>query len=50
MEFTLSEETEYDCQELYEEMTKVYKDILENSVELNPDFSKSVDNHFWELF
>ena len=25
-------------------------EIIENQVDLNPEFSKSVANHFWDLF
>lgn len=35
--------------DLEEEMTRVFEDILENSKGIDPAFSKTVDDHFWEL-
>ena len=40
---------ELELYDLEEEMTRVFEDILENSKETDPAFTKTVDDHFWEL-
>lgn len=41
---------EFKQSELEDQLEDLYKKISENTEDLDPAFSKVVDEHFWELF